>query len=329
MNNDMAWRYWEQALENPKALGKEFFAYPDDPQVGFYKARYEDRPWESVAIFWHEGKLIGLRGGEPVKAAHMGTLWNWCCRNPISEEEYKARLAGTWAGDDPVVVSMIGHNAGDDLEMLRDQIAAAEAGADAYRGINSDEQAGRAQSLRARLNELAGEADKRREALKKPHFEAGKAIDKDWMPLVKSAKAIADWIKEEITAYETLKLRERRRLEEERQRLEQERLREEERVAENIRRAEEAGRPVVVPPAPPPLPPLPPAPDTKLKGSYGRAASVTTEKVVTAVGDWDALFGFLRDHPELQKLMRDLAQRLVKAGHDVPGVTIQERARIS
>lgn len=321
------WLWWTQATENPSEIGKSLRMSPDSPEWGFYRTKRKNGAWEPVALWEQDGKWHARRDGVPVAEEDIGTLWNWCCRYPISEEEYEGRLAGTWAGDDPTVVSMIGHNVGSDLEALRDQIASAEAGADAYRGISDDEQAGRAQSLRARLNELAGQADKRREELKKPHFEAGKAIDKDWMPLVKSAKAIADWIKEEITAYETLKLRERRRLEEERQREERARLAEEERVQEEIRRAEEAGRPVVIPQAPPPLPPLPAA-DTKVKGSYGRAANVGIEKVITVV-DQDALYGYFRRDEALTRCLLDLARRDVKAGGNPPGVTVTEKARIS
>jgi hypothetical protein len=311
------WLWWTQAIDNPSEIGKSLLMSPDSPEWGFYRTKRKNGAWVPVAFWEQDGKWHARRDGVPVAEEDIGVLWNWSCRYPITEEEYDGRLAGTWAGDDPVVVSMIGHNAGDDLEMLRDQVEAARQGAEAYAKIESDEQAAKAQSLRARLNELAGQADKRREELKKPHFEAGKAIDKDWMPLVREAKAVTDMLRKHISAYETAKLQER-------QREERKRLAEEERVQEEIRRAEEAGRPVVIPEAPPPLPPL----ETTIRGSYGRAASVIVRKEVTAITDQDALYRHFRDHEFLTACLLDLAKRAVKAGQTPPGVKIEETADV-
>jgi hypothetical protein len=225
----------------------------------------------------------------------------------------------------------MGHNVGDvsDLDLLRDQIEAAKQGAEAYAEIDSDDMAGKAQSLRARMNELAGNVDKQREELKAPHLKAGKAIDAEWMPLVKEAKGVADWLAKAIGAFRDRQRLERQRLELERQREEAARQREEEQARETARAALEAGRPVVIPPAPEPLPPLPPPPDDRVKGGYGRAAHVTTVRVVTAITDQDALYQFMRDHPDLRKCLLDLAQRAVKASREPPGVTIEEKAKVS
>jgi len=51
--------------------------------------------------------------------------------------------------------------------------------------------------------------------------------------------------------------------------------------------------------------------------------------VVTAITDQDALYRFLRDHPDLKNCMFDLAKRAVAKGHDVPGVETQEQARVA
>jgi hypothetical protein len=199
---------------------------------------------------------------------------------------------------------MMGHNVGDtdDIETLADQIESAKQGAEAYRDIESEEQAAKAQSLRARLNELSGQADKKREAYKKPHLEAGKAIDQKWMPLVKEAKGIADQLRKYIEVFKTAQLLQRRL--EERQR---------EEAAQNAATV------------PPPLPPV----DTTIKGSYGRAATVGTELVVTAITDQDAVYQFFRDNPDLQACLFKLAQWGIKAQLAVPGITTEERAKIS
>jgi hypothetical protein len=289
-----AWHWWQEALANPQEIGKSL-TMTTTPEQGFYKTRRKNGPWEPVAIWWDTDHWEARRNERPVDA---DAIWEWCRGHPITYAAYEKAVAGDgWDEDDPTVASMIGHNIGDDLDALRDQIDSAKQGAEAYATIDSDDQAGKAQSLRARMNELAGTADKRREELKKPHFEAGKAIDKDWMPLVKDAKGVADLLRKAIETYQTLKLREQRRLEAERQ----------------------AGEEVV----PPPIV------ADKVKGSYGRAASVTTELVVTAITDQDALYGSLREHPDLKACLLNLAQRGVRAGHNLPGIEVQEKAKIS
>jgi hypothetical protein len=254
-----------------------------------------------------------MRNGEPVKANDIEDLWLWCRSHPVEYEDYmKAIRMGVWDDDDPTVAaafSGVGHNVGDtsELDLLRDQIDAAKQGAEAYAKIVSDDQASKAQSLRARLNELAGTADKAREKLKRPHLEAGKEIDAEWQPLIKEAKAVADIIRRSIADHETAKLQARRA---EERRLEQERQREE---------TQQTGEPVA--------PPQPPT--VVVRGTYGRAATVGTELVVTKITDAQALFAFFTGNAELDQFMIQLAQRAVKAGFTVPGVEVQERARIS
>jgi hypothetical protein len=313
-----AWDWWRQAKADPKQIGKapHLQVSADNPEQGYYRMRFgAQKPWLPVAI-WKDGdgNWVALRSGRSVDAAET---WNSCCRHPVSAEAYEQAMAdGGWADDEPTVKAMIGDNIGygDDLESLAEQIESAKQGAEIYRDITSDEEAGKAQSLRARMNELAGTVDKKREALKRPHLEAGKAIDLRWMPLVKEAKNVADMLRQFIATFETAKLRERRRLEEERQR--EERRREAERKA-----GEEAS-------APEPLPPLPP-PDTTIKGGYGRAASIGTEMVVTAIKDQDALYQYFRNDADLKACLLALAQKAVRAGHNPPGVEIEERAKIS
>lgn len=330
MTDDNIWKWWQRALENPKGIGKD----PDllmttTPEQGFYKAKYKNQHWEPVAIWEQGGQWFALRNGQPVEA---DKVWEWCRSHPITVDAYERALGGDWAGDDPTVVGMIGHNIGegDESAALADQIEAARQGAEAYRNIENEEQAGSAQSLRARMNELAGQADKIREKLKKPHFEAGKRIDAEWMPLVKEAKGVADTLRQYIEAFKTLQLREQRRLEDERRRAEQARLAEEERIREEIRAAEEAGRTPVVPPTPAPLPPPPPPiTDATVKGNYGRAATVGVELIVVGFTDQDAAYQVLRDHPDLKACLTKLAQAAVKAGQTVPGIKVEERAKIS
>ena len=68
----------------------------------------------------------------------------------------------------------------------------------------------RAQSLRSRLLDLSREADRKREEEKRPHLEAGKAVDQKWMSVVRMAKDAADGIRRAMEAWETIKLTRRR-----------------------------------------------------------------------------------------------------------------------
>lgn len=312
-----AWQWWTRALEDPKQIGKASHLLISDglPEQGFFRMRFgATKPWLPVAIWKDDdGKWIATRSGHAVDPAET---WNWCCRHPITAEAYDRALAGGgWADDEPTVNAMLGHNVGytDDLQNLSEQIESAKVGAEVYRDITSDEEAGKAQSLRAKMNELAGTVDKKREALKRPHLEAGKQIDLRWMPLVKDAKAIADQLRKWIEVFETAKLRERRRIEDERQREEARR------EAERLAGEEQANAPE--------LPPLPPA-VTTIKGGYGRAASIGTERVITEVTDQDALYQYLRNEPALKACLLDLGQRSLRAGHNPPGVEVEERAKI-
>ena len=273
MTEDNPWGWWEQALESPKSIGKTLGVNVDSPEQGYYRTRFgRDKPWLPVAIWRNEeGEWIALRDGKKTDALEV---WSFCCRNPVSHEAYERALAGDgWADDEPTVSSMMGHNVGSDREALADQIESARQGAEAYRDITSEEEAGKAQSLRARMNELAGQADKTREKLKKPHFEAAKAVDAEWMPLVKDAKSVADFLRKSIEAFKTAQLT-------------------------ALREAELARSKLDVAATPEPLP----VPETTIKGGYGRAASVGVELVVTAITDQDALYQYMRASPEISDM---------------------------
>lgn len=321
------WAWWRQALANPSAIGKALPVHENDVMQGYYRTKNRAGGYDPVAIWYDEDdNLLAYRAGREVDAHEV---WTFVCRQPVTYEAYQAAVeTGRWPDDDPVVAAQVappvpGHNSGDvdDLEIMRDQIDAAKAGAKAYAKIADDETLTKAQSLRSRLNELSGEADKKRDALKRPHLEAGRKIDGDWQPLVKGAKEAADGIRKAMEAYETEKLRKRR---------------EAERAAEEARRkAEEEARKAAEPntvtadvsvihvpdPAPAPAP-------TQIKGSYGKAASTGIKNVVTSVTDWDALWGFLREHPEVKELFQKLAQRAVDRNFTVPGVRVEEQATV-
>jgi hypothetical protein len=303
------WAWWRKAITDPSQIGKSIPIHEGDPQVGYYRTKNRSGAFEPVAIFYPEGSetMVAYRNGKEVDPV---AIWVWCCKYPIEYADYLKAMDGKgWADDDATVAeqtAQIGDNSGDvdETELLKDQIEAALKGTETYKVITDDATATRALSLRNRLNELSGKADKLREVLKKPHLEAGKAVDAKFQPLVKQAKAGADAVRDAIATFETEKLRKRREGE--------------------LRRAEaESKRDIAA--TPEPQPEANPVTHT-VKPSYGKAATVSAKLVVSEVTDWFALARFMVGHPEMDDLLMKLAQRAVDAGKTVPGVTVVEKA---
>lgn len=322
MSNE--WDFWHRAYEigGGDRLTKDqarTVAMTSEPQTGYYRKRNKHGSDLPVAIWNGEQGVIALADGQPVDP---DDIWTWCCDWPISEEVYRAVAENgqPWLGTDPVVedqVARAGHNSGeaDEAEAFSDQVDAAEKGRDAYAKISDDEQLAAAQSLRSRLLELKSEGEKKHKREKEPHLEAGRTVDKKWLPNVKRAQAAADDIRSAMGAYETEKLRKHREVETAR-------------LAAEIaarKEAEKNNAPAPTEAAPEPAATAP----TPIRGSYGRAASVSVINVVTAINDQDELYRFLKDHPDLKNCMFDLAKRAVAKGHKVPGVTVEEQAKVA
>lgn len=353
------WSVWQSLLANPKEIRSILDNREDrDPCSGFYRLRFgKTSPWEPVAIYRDGEEWVALVSGEMHDKFGRFTggdfkgepyvveeVWNRCCGQPISLEEYErvAERGEEWSDSDPVVAQQIrkaprpGHNSGDvdEAEQLRDQIESALAGAKAY-VIRDDETAAKAQSLRSRLLELHREADKAFHAEKDPITKHGKEVDARWR-FRSDAQEGADGIRDKLKAFENAKLqaqRKREAEEAEKKRLEEEAQRKKEAEARAAEAASVEGEPFAEPepqPEPEPAPAPSPAPvQTTLKGSYGRAATVTAKIVVDQVTDQDALYAYLREHKEVKELLFDLAQRAHKAGRtNIPGISLKEEVDV-
>lgn len=318
------WGWYFAALKNPADIGKGLPVHEGDPHTGFFRTRFKGGKWEPVAIWQEEGQWLAYRSGKEVRADE---IWTFACRNPVTYDAYQAAMEGKgWPDDDAVVAAQVappapGDNSQvvDEAETIKDQIASALAGMKAYEKITDDATAAKALSLRNRLNELSGQADKIRVKAKEPHLEAGKAVDAKWQPLVKSAKAGADTVRDAIGAWETEKLRRQR--EEERRQAEALRLQQ-----EAARAAEQAG---IEPAEEVMTAPTPAAAPTPIKATYGKTATVQVKVVVYEVKDWMALATYMIDHPDLRAKLLELAQRAIDAGRtNVPGITTREEAKV-
>jgi hypothetical protein len=331
-----AWNWWRQALANPKEIGKSLPVHDGVPEQGYYRVRYgKDRPYEPVAIWMEDGAWLAYRGG---KEARADEIWTFVCKHPVSYEAYQAAVDGQgWPDDDATVAAQvkppeptIGDNSGavDEAETLKDQIDAALKGTEAYAKISDDDTSAKALSLRNRLNELSGNADKVRVKLKAPFLEAEREVDAKFQPLVKSAKAGADKVKQAIADWETVKLQELRKREREAEaarKVEQDRLDAIEAARQQQPDAELMEAPV---PSPAPVAHVEAAP-TAIKPTYGKAASVSVKVVVDEITDQLALYTYMAAREEVQTLLRQLAQKALDAGRtNIPGITTTEKANV-
>lgn len=325
MTDQFSW--WRAALE-----GKRGDISEGDPQPGYYRNRRTGQQAMAVA-YWrntNDGSLRCKIDAADVDEMRALETWPFASKEPMSYESYKAkRETGNWPDMDetiqPARGKIGGNNPPDESEAdaIKRQIEAAAAGIGQYAKIGDDETKAKAQSLRSRLLELAGQAKKVHKRIKDPLWEQVKEIDNTYLPLAKDAEAFAKKVRDAMDAYDTEQLRKHQEAERialaEREAIERQ-------AAEAARKAEAEGKPAPAPPLPIPEAPAPYQPTTT-KGAYGRAASNKIVKTVTEVTDWDKLFGFLKTHAELKELMLKLAQRAVDKNFDVPGCKIEDRVK--
>lgn len=308
-----------------------------EPLAGYYRcAAVKDGPLLPVAIWRGEGgQLFVLRSGEPVK---LERVWPYCVWNPIPFEWYEAATerGEKWPDEAALAVNTaialaeaatppaqrtIGDNnppVEDEATALKSQIEAAKGVAEQdYQDITTQEQADAAQSLRSRLLSLSGDADKRRETEKAPHWEKAKAVDAKWQPVVKLGKEAADWLRAKLSAYATKKANEE--AEHNRQEIA--------RQAAEADKARAEGRPEPEQPEQRETPPAAAAPVT-IKGATGRAATVKAVQVAKVV-DYDKAYQHLKSIPEIKKAIEQVAQRFITAGNEVPGVEVHEERRVA
>lgn len=301
---------------------------PNEPCSGWFRMRrVKGGPFVPVQVTWEGdfGDIEILLDGRLSTPEGIG--WPYTGKNAIPKASYDYFMKHRkWPDvDDVVHIQQASNNPPTDpAVILAEQIESARAGAAAYDKIESDEDAARAQTLRSRLIELSGQADKLRVAEKEPHLEAGRKVDAKWQPLVRDAKTAADAIRTAMSTWETAKLAKRRQEEA----AAQEAFRREQEAIAKAAAVEAAktGKPAVVVVPPPSAPP--PAAPRRIKGGAGRAASVGVVRVVQNVQDWPALFMHFREYDEVKMLLVKFANEQLKLGNQVPGVVVAERADV-
>ena len=327
------WAGWQALLR-----GEKIPTAIDEPLTGYYRDKNRDGTYVAVA-YWYDGDQLfcHVQGKGVIPDLEARERWNHCAHRPISQAVYEQVVEQglPWPDMDEKLANFIGKKSHDfsldkdSPEAVAEQIEAARGSLADYFEILSDDQLAQSQSVRARLLELSGIADKTRSRLKQPYLDGQRAVDSAWMPLVKLAKSGADTIRAAQEAYQTKKRNAQ---------LEAERIR----LAVAARAAEtpSAGN------EPPPEVNLTgglgmdDVPGT-IRGGYGRGAATIFVDEVTGLTDPNALWEFLRGpedpagskcypklHPELRDCMLKLAQRAVAAKLLPPGVTVEQKARV-
>jgi len=297
----MSWENWLRRL-----AGETLPIVNEQPEPGFYRYKGKNDPVPIPVAYWINGDgTVSCRIGRRDVSIEKGEeIWSWCANKPVSETAYRAvaERGEPWPDIDPAVSEQMrqgigGNQPPDEHVLIAEQIGIVTEAVNNYTKVTSDEQAAQAQTVRGRLLELKGQAEKAHKAEKQPHLDAGRAADQKWLPLAKAAQAAADAVRTALSAWETVKMRKQREAE---------------------AAAAKAGQPAPVPAAPP---------TTQIKGAIGKAASVAVVKVVKVM-DFDAVYANFRQNVELQKLLTKLAQAAVDAGYPVPGITVDEERRV-
>ncbi|MGV4796171.1 hypothetical protein [Rhizobium sp. F40D2] len=329
-----AWLWWQNALE-----GNIGPIHDGDPQQGYYRTRFKDKPWEPVAIWFEDGKWHAMRGDHQVDASD---IWTWCCRNPITYEAYNKAIEGAGWDDEPEAPA-IGHNLPTDpFEALQVEFAAEREQAEAFmkKPITTQAEADRAAIWSKRLSTIAKKATDLHKVEKQPHLDAGRNVDNKWRDLKEEPDALSKKLKRHMDAF----LQEEARKERERQaaaRAEADRIQREadaarvaaekaaakndndaasiaaqnNAIAEAERLAQQAAQAER---------------DAQARNaSAGRTgAKVSLRTFVFAeITDFDALLLALRDRVEIKEVVETLANRAARSGVELAGMAIRSEQR--
>lgn len=298
--------------------------------------------WEPVAYFVERGMLRGVIGDRDMAANEVTdeTLWSYVCRNPITEELYRAvaERGESWPDlPEPVnhsVEALVATVPAANREVERSDNQPPEEPAHIRHAtaidnaiavakdikITTDDEAALALGIKNRLAELRLDAQKAGAAVYKPVFDEYKKLHGIWTPMVARAEAAEKTLN---TSY--LLFRQKQKLAADMAAAAAKKAQEEideanERAAQRaIARGETEAAPVITE-APPGAVPAP-SPVVATYRAPGQRATKEVEKWhFDGVEDWDKLYGFLKDNEGVKAAMTVLAKAMVATGRDVPGV---------
>lgn len=315
------WSWWRHAVENPALIGKTLLASPSDPELGYYRCRGRDKQWEPVGIFLDKAGQMVAERGQDRRPVDPVDIWTWCLRYPVSYEAHLQALRGEGYDDEPP--PPIGDNSGesDPFERLRLEFAGERDTAESFlkAPVESQDQADKLGIWAKRILDIGKRAEAERVTEKEPHLEAGRAVDAKWRPLLDDAKSFADRLRDHLKPFLVAKKRqadaaaaaareEADRLRREAQQAESDEARQA--AMQAAQQAEEAS-----------------AVRGASAGRTGARVSVRTERRARIV-DYDAALMALKDHPDVRRLVDQLAQRAVRANIMLAGVEVDEVEKV-
>ncbi len=119
----------------------------------------------------------------------------WIARKPVTNEAYKAWVeTGQWPSQAPQVSDRVQTNAPPEV-VLRETLDELTREFDTWIAsvgeIRTKDDGDKAADFKGRFAEIAKEAEDNREEQKRPHIDAGKAVDDLWCPIRDGSKAAA------------------------------------------------------------------------------------------------------------------------------------------
>jgi hypothetical protein len=271
--------WWRNSLE-----GNFGPIHENKPQCGFYRTKNG----RAVSIFHENGELCALINDKSTgrdETADPYALWTWVCRNPVSYERHLDYIDdGQWSDDPPP----IGHNSRemDPFKILQRELEdEAETIADFMKKPVEDKvTADKVGVWAKRIGDLSNRADHEFEKEKRPHLEAGRAVDEKWRSLRADAKSLGAKLKKHVESFL---------------------------IAEK-RRVEEAATPQKI-----------------QAGRTGAKVSLRTETEYS-VSDLAAVAAHYvqLENVELSALLLKIAKQDIKAGRQIPGISIETKEKV-
>lgn len=290
-------KYWydlQKALANRTPVPP---FHDGKPQGGCYQISYQKKDNPDPVRIRREinGDIVVLVDG--IKSTSHSAVWLSCGRNPVTWDAYQHRMQhGRWPG----ATSGIGDNSGADapLEVLVSQeTLKATVWLDAIADtIKTTAQANEAANVADELTKLCLKLEKLHEETKKPHWDECTRIDRWLLDPAKGGRAVVTKLKRAIGKFSD---------------------------AAKAQAAAAAARAVITAPAAAP----PAAPVATSFGTVGKKVNVGA-KLVAKVIDFDKVYHFSRDEPELKALLQKFAQRAVDGGVLPPGVERAEETAV-
>lgn len=305
---DLAW--WEKAR-----VARTIEEFPSiietEPHCGYFKQRDgRDGPYVPIAIFKLEGgSFIALRGFEhSCQYVDVSSVWPWCARlgTVIAFEDYcKAFEQGAWTAADGLGANNPPvHDVPNDHEHLKEALEKVTADAQAWlRGklkeqgkLTTQDEIDTASEFRDQIMALKLRATKLFEKEKEPAYKAYTEILEKW-GFRKPAEEAAGALKR---AYEAAM----RQLDRERQ--------------EAARKELESQKPIE---------------EVKQVAPVQAVSSTKTKRLTTSpelvIKDYDKVYAFLKERPEMKEFVLASAKRLHKLGIDVPGAAIENVKKVN